>query len=222
MINNILAFCLVIGFCCTPLAAEDTRIVEILQFWFGPLKNSEEYAEDRNTLWFSANEVFDAEIRQRYESMIQEASQSLLDWKGTPQGRLGLILLLDQFTRNAYRNTPQAFACDALAQQVALEGIARGDDLQLRPIERCFFYLPLEHAEDLALQELSIAKFDHLVSDLPESQREDYQGYADYAGHHYRIIKRFGRFPHRNAILGRESTQDEVQYLTGSLSSFDK
>jgi len=207
--NNMIAFCLCIGFFCTPLAAEDARIEEILQFWFGPLKNSEN-AEDRNALWFSANEAFDAEIRQRYESLVQEASQSLLDWKGTPQGRLALILLLDQFTRNVYRNTPQAFACDALAQQVALEGIERGDDLQLRPIERCFFYLPLEHAEDLVLQELSIAQFDQLVAGLPELQSSDYQDYADYAWHHYQIIKRFGRFPHRNAILGRESTQDEI------------
>ncbi len=180
----------------------DLRIQEVLTFWFGPLANSETYPEGKMGLWFGKNAAVDEEIRKRFEGLVQAAANNELDaWKSTPSGRLALIILLDQLPRNMYRNQPQAFAYDAKAQQLTLEGLSLYEDKRLYPIERVFFYLPLEHAENLALQEMSVAKFQELGP--------KYQSFLDYAVQHYEVIKKFGRFPHRNAILGRESTTEE-------------
>src|SRR5690606_32287203 len=138
----------------------------------------------------------------------------------TPQGRLALIILLDQFPRNMYRETPQAFAFDAKARALTLEGLQAGDDQALRPIERVFFYLPLEHAEDLALQHRCVELFETLAASLPEETRKSFDGFTDFARKHRVIVERFGRFPHRNAILGRESTDEEIAFLRTPGSSF--
>lgn len=199
---------------------KDPRIQEILEFWFGPLNNPEEYPESKSEQWFKVDKAFDAEIRSRFGDLVISASKKELEaWK-TPKGRLALIILLDQFPRNIYRNTPQAFAYDCMAQELTLEGLAVKDDKKLFPIERVFFYLPLEHAENLALQELSVEKIKDLVSNLPEKQKSPYQSYLDYAVQHYQIIAKFGRFPHRNKILDRMSTPEEIEFLTQPQSSF--
>lgn len=200
--------------------AKEPCIQEVLDFWFGPLKNREVKSNDKNALWFGGNVAFDQEIRDRFEDLVLKASKRELDfWKKKPRGRLALLILLDQFPRNIYRKSPQAFAFDAIAQELALEGLAQGDDLKLLPIERVFFYLPLEHAENLQLQELSVTQFETLASNYPESQ-DQYHDYAEYARRHHAIIARFGRFPHRNTILGRTSTHEEVAFLKEPNSSF--
>jgi uncharacterized protein (DUF924 family) len=131
-----------------------------------------------------------------------------------------LIILVDQFPRNIFRGTPEAFAFDSTAQELTLEGLNLGHDQALFPIERVFFYLPLEHAEIVKIQELSVAKFNQLASEAPITLKANFESSADYAVRHYVIIEKFGRFPHRNAILERDSTLEEIEFLKGPNSSF--
>jgi len=144
----------------------------------------------------------------------------LTSWGETPHGELARIILLDQFPRNIYREQPRAFAYDMQALSWTLEGLAKQSDQQLRPVERVFFYLPLEHAEDLGHQETSVKLFRELVEAVPQEQRNTFAGFFDFAVRHHDIIDRFGRFPHRNVILGRESTSEEEEFLTQPGSSF--
>ena len=193
----------------------------ILQYWFGDEADDVRAAEQKYGFWFGKSDTTDHEILTRFESALQQAAHGELDaWKQTAQGRLALIILLDQFPRNIYRNTPQAFAFDAQARVLALEGLENGDDQALRPIERVFFYLPLEHSEDLALQHRCVALYEQLENSVPESARKTFAGFTDYARKHQVIIERFGRFPHRNTILGRESSAEEVAFLATPGSSF--
>lgn len=194
---------------------------QVLRYWFGELHSAEDYPADRGALWFGGSALIDQDIRDRFEDLVLQAQNHELDqWKETPRGRLALIILVDQFPRNIYRGTPHAFAFDPKAQDLTLEGIVMGDDLALFPIERIFFYLPLEHAENLSLQELSIEKFNQIVEDAPVSLTEVCKSYASYAWRHYEIVEKFGRFPHRNTILNRDSTPEEIQFLQEPNSSF--
>jgi len=196
-------------------------IQSILGFWFGDAADDTAAAASQAGLWWGKNDEADRQIGERFEAMLQQAAAGELDaWKQTPQGRLALILLLDQFPRNIYRGTPQAFAYDARARQLTLEGLESGDDKALRPIERVFFYLPLEHAEDLSLQQRCVALFEQLQSSLPEEVAKVFGGFTDFAHKHLVIIERFGRFPHRNDTLGRESTAEEIAFLATPNSSF--
>jgi uncharacterized protein (DUF924 family) len=214
-------FCML---CCTFCFAEqrpDPRINEILTYWFGTLKGPEDYPRERSRIWFNGGAAVDQEIRNRFEYLVWDAANHKLDeWKETSRGRLALILLVDQFPRNIYRGSPNAFAFDSLAQTLTLEGLDLKEDQQLFPIERTFFYLPLEHAENLKLQELSVAKFNELALSVVPSLTSIFKNHADYAWRHYVIIEKFGRFPHRNAILGRDSTPEELEFLEGPNSSF--
>lgn len=183
-----------------PATAQD-----VLDFWF---------AEANAAHWFAADDAFDARIRERFGSAVQAAADGRLDdWARTPSGWLALLILLDQFPRNLYRNDPRAWAADAGAQRVALSGLARGDDRQLPAVQRVFAYLPLEHAEDPALQRRSVALFEALLAEAVAEQRRPFEDYLDYARRHREVIARFGRFPHRNAALGRPSTPEELHYL---------
>ncbi|WP_461521453.1 DUF924 family protein, partial [Porticoccus sp.] len=130
------------------------------------------------------------------------------------------IIVLDQFSRNIYRYFPTAYSSDRLALNWSLSGIDAGLDKQLRPIQRVFFYLPLEHAEDLAIQQRSVSLFQQLLAQVPIGQKEIFAGFLDYAERHAAVIKQFGRFPHRNKILGRESTPEEIVYLEQPGSGF--
>lgn len=182
-----------------------TTTRDVLDFWFD---------EANAAHWFAASDAFDAQIRERFAAAMQlAAGRQLETWAATPSGWLALLILLDQFPRNLYRNDPRAWATDADAQRVALSGLARADDRQLPLIQRVFAYLPLEHAEDRALQQRSVELFEALHAGAPAETREKFAGFLDYARRHREVIERFGRFPHRNAALGRTSTADEVAYL---------
>jgi len=182
--------------------------IEVLDFWFGA-PGSRERGQPRKA-WFRKSEPFDAEIRRRFLVTWERAARGELErWQATPLASLALVVTLDQFPRNMFRGTARAFASDSLALAVARETIAREFDRLLSPVERSFVYLPFEHAEDLAAQRRSLALFQALDGEQVE-----------YARRHYEIIARYGRFPHRNAILGRPSTAEEIEFLKQPGSSF--
>ena len=181
------------------------RSQDILDFWFDPA---------HAVHWFVADASFDARIRERFGSATRDAVQGRLDsWAASPDGWLALLILLDQFPRNLYRGSAGAWAADVNAQRIALSGLDDGFDQSLPPLQRVFAYLPLEHAEDLALQQRSVALFEALHAAAPPAQHERYAGFLDYARRHCEVIARFGRFPHRNVALGRASSADERVYL---------
>lgn len=187
---------------------------DVLAFWFGPEAGDSATAESQKKLWWSKDAVVDAEIRERFGALVAAAAGGAhREWAREPRGRLALILLFDQFPRNIYRDTPQAFAHDGLALRLALDGIAAEADRSLRAIERVFFYLPLEHAESPEMQERSVALFEGLRDSVAEADRSAFDGYLDFARRHRDIVQRFGRFPHRNLILGRASTAEETAFL---------
>ena len=193
----------------------------ILEFWFGTDPDDDATAKAQGKLWWAKNPAVDGEIRTRFGATVQAAAfGGCADWAATPRGRLALIILFDQFPRNMHRNSPRAFAYDSEARRLALEGIAARADQALRPIERVFCYLPLEHSEDLAHQDQCVALYVALAAGVPPALRATFAGYVDFAERHRAIIRRFGRFPHRNAALGRTSTAEEIAFLKEPGSSF--
>lgn len=181
---------------------------DILHFWFGE-PGSAEFGSPR-AMWFRKDSDFDAAIAQRFGAMVQAAlAGRLRDWDAAPHSSLARILVLDQFTRNIFRDTPQAFASDALALAAADAMVERGLDAALLPVQRAFVYLPFEHAEDLAQQQRCVSLFTALAGHDPSMQ-----SMLDYAIRHRDVIQRFGRFPHRNDIVGRASTNEELEFLT--------
>lgn len=191
------------------------QIDEVLTFWFGNDVPTPQEQTAQTQRWFARDDAFDETIRTRFGALVESAIDGALKpaWSQTPPARLAQILLLDQFTRNIHRGSPRAFAGDARAQALALDAVARGDDAALTPLQRVFLYLPLEHAEDLALQHRCVALFEVLAGQAPPADRATFDGYADYARRHRDVIARFGRFPHRNAALGRTSSPDEQDWL---------
>jgi uncharacterized protein (DUF924 family) len=182
---------------------------DILAFWFG-----EEPGKARRE-WFVKDAAFDAQIRERFGELHQRAVRRELDaWRDEPRSMLALVIVLDQFSRNLHRNDARAFAADAYALECAHQALARGDDRNLRPVERQFLYLPFEHSEALADQVRGVALMKQL-DDFAETQ-----GISDWAERHRVIVARFGRFPHRNAALGRESTAEEREFLAQPGSGF--
>ena len=180
---------------------------DVLDFWFLPAGTSGHVTARQ--AWFRKDPAFDDEIRTRFEPLIRRAiAGELQDWEDEPRGALARILLLDQFTRNIWRDTPQAFSGDAAALAAAQRALDAGHDQAVSPVERAFFYLPFEHAEDLAWQDRSVALFTAL-----EAEDAGSASVLDYAHRHHQVIARFGRFPHRNRILGRPDTPDETVYL---------
>jgi uncharacterized protein (DUF924 family) len=184
---------------------------EVLAFWFGP--PGERGKQQKR--WFEKSEAFDREVRERFLPLYEEAAAGrLAHLKETAADCLALIVVLDQFPRNMFRGTPRAFATDAAALDAARHAVERGFDRALLPVERLFVYLPFEHSETLADQEKS-CELTRPLDAYPETN-DIYR----YAVLHRDIIRRFGRFPHRNAILGRASTPEEVEFLQGPGSSF--
>ena len=179
----------------------------VLEFWFLPADHAGHGAYRPE--WFRKDDAFDAAIRQRFGAAV-EAALSGTPAEGSDEAQLARILLLDQFTRNIYRGTPRAFAGDAQALQVAESLVAAGRDKNLTPWQRWFAYLPFEHGESLLDQERSVALFSALAREM---KHEAFDSARDYAQRHQQVIARFGRFPHRNAILGRESTAAELEFL---------
>ena len=190
-------------------------------FWFDHLSAEDPVPPDRNKLWFGGAGETVAVIRDLFADAVSRAAAGEYDgWAETPRGALALILLLDQFPRNIYRKTPQAFATDAKALSICLAGIAAGLDSSLQVVERAFFYLPMEHSEDIEIQKRSLVEFAALINDASPAQRGICESYYDYAVRHHEIIARFGRFPHRNETLGRRSTVEEIEFLKEPGSSF--
>ncbi len=194
----------------------ENSIQAVLQFWFGqPDSDAASYTQ-RRKIWFGKQTDLDALITQQfrllYESAVAGKSQ---DWQQTPESCLALIIVLDQFSRNMFRDSPKAFAADPQALQVAKFAVDQGFDRQLVPIQRIFMYLPFEHSENLEQQARSVELFHQLQTEAPELA-DTY----DYALRHQAVIQQFGRFPHRNAILGRSSTAAEKEFLQQPGSSF--
>jgi len=187
----------------TPLAHE------ILDFWFGPLPHA------ARAEWFRKDPAFDALIAARFGAAIEAAvSGAFRDWRSESRAALARVLLLDQFTRNAFRGTPRAFAGDREALTTAIGVVDAGLDGVLDSHERGFLYLPFEHAEDLAMQQRSLALFTRLAHDTGDPAP------LEWAEKHAAIVRRFGRYPHRNAILGRASTPEEIAFLQEPGSQF--
>lgn len=192
-----------------------SRGEEILAFWFGEPRDDKDYYEERSSIWFSADPQFDQEIRDRFATDYQAAAErKLMDWQDTAHSGLALIILLDQFPRNMFRGEPRAFATDSLAHEVATHLTQANLDRQLLPVERSFVYMPFMHSENLEDQRQSVVLFRQLA------QEREYVNSVSYAIRHLQIIERFGRFPHRNAILGRLSMPEELEFLQQPDSSF--
>ncbi len=189
-----------------------SRAKEILDFWFCQ-PDKPEYGKPRQ-IWFNKNPRFDEEIHNRFFLDYQKAvTGHFNEWKNEPESCLALILLLDQFPRNMFRGTPDAFATDWEALSVAQQAIANGFDREMLTVQRWFIYLPFEHSENLEHQNLAVQLFQQLQDDPGSASA------INYAVRHRYVIQRFGRFPHRNAILGRVSTPEEQEFLAqpGSL-----
>lgn len=193
----------------------------ICEFWFGTDQDDLDIIRQRSKLWWSKNPDVDMEIKARFSSYLAKATNGELEgWKQTPLGTLALILLTDQFSRNMYRDTAEAFTYDAIAQTLCKQGLKDGTDQSLRPIQRVFFYMPLEHSESLADQEHCIQLFQRLAAESEPHSKDGFERYIDFAVRHRDIINRFGRFPHRNALLNRVSTPAEIDFLKTPGSSF--
>lgn len=187
---------------------------EVLDFWLGDGVSKEWPTQDLGKRWFGGGAELDAEISARFGDNVKAAvGGGLQDWEQPPLNRLALVILLDQFTRNVFRGTGQAFAGDARAQQLVLQALAAGDDLQLPWAGRLFLYMPLMHAESLALQDECVARFTRLQADAPDALKQRLQGNLDFAHLHRDIIARLGRFPYRNAALRRLDTPEEADFL---------
>jgi uncharacterized protein (DUF924 family) len=190
------------------------KVHALLDFWFGDLGLADLPSSDRTNLWFGESEKLKEMITSSFGDVYQAAVAGNYDeWAQTPRGRLALIILLDQFSRYLHRNSPEAFNYDKLAQQLCIEGLRSEMDHSLTLIERVFFYMPLVHAEDVEIQEQSIKLFQSLVGLSMSETTQVYQLFLAYAYAHFRVIKEFGRFPQRNNILGRSSTDAEAAFL---------
>ena len=187
----------------------------ILHYWFAYSADRPATLGDRMSLWFGGGFELDRIIAHRFTPVVAKlASGEAIRWAACgPQERLAAVVALDQFSRSIFRNTPGAFENDPLALRLAKEAIARREDRMLKPVERWFLYMPLEHSEASADQSLSVAKFKDLVEVAPPEQHKTLAYVYDYALKHADVIKQFGRFPHRNAILGRETTPAEAEFL---------
>ncbi len=201
----------------TPLEASG-----LLQFWFGLVPHDAQATwVTQRQRWFGKDAALDAEIRNRFGGLYDRAAErALTGWERTPQGRLALIVLFDQCSRNMFRGAWQAFATDSLALEQAQAMVDAGDDLRLHAIERVFVYLPFEHAEDEAAQQRSVSLFTALRNAAPESERALFDNFLGYAVRHRDVIASFGRFPHRNDALGRPSTPQEEAFLRQPGSGF--
>jgi uncharacterized protein (DUF924 family) len=201
-----------------PLAAEAQAL---LDFWFGDATDDVEVATKQASLWWSKKPEVDATLAERFGDLCERARNGELEsWKETPRGRLAVIVAIDQLSRNIHRESADAFSEDRRALRLSIEGVEAGDDLHLRPIERVFLYMPLMHAEDIGAQAKSVELFERLLQAVPESQKKVFEGNLRFAIAHRDIVQRFGRFPHRNGVLERTSTAEELEFLTQPGSSF--
>lgn len=194
----------------------------LLDWWFGADHGTAaEVAVARQGLWFGKRDSQDREAEARFGALVEQAlAGRLKGWRDDPQGWLAQLILLDQLPRMIFRDTPRAFAGDSLAQPLLHEGLERGWDRRLAPVQRVFAYLVFEHAEDLPLQNRAVELFASLLNEAAVDERPLFANFLDFAERHQRVIARFGRFPHRNAILGCVSTDEEQAFLREPGSRF--
>jgi uncharacterized protein (DUF924 family) len=202
------------------------RANDVLEFWFGREPLGAASAAERTAFWFGgdgaeAQAARDELIRSTLEPMLERAARGEFKaWATSPRRRLALIILFDQVPRNAYRGTAAAFAFDREALALSVEGLQLAADAALHPVERIFFYLPLEHAESLEAQDAAGVAFERLVRESPPELRGYCEYCADYARKHRDVIAQFGRFPHRNPVLERASTAAELEWLAAHPNYF--
>lgn len=193
---------------------------ELLDDWFGETRESPPAIADRQAWWFKADAGRDEMLANKYGALVERAARGDLHrWLDNAEGRLALVIALDQLTRNLFRGSPRAFEHDALAVAWCLAAVHTGVHLSLKPVERAFLYMPLQHAEDLQAQEAGVQLYGRLAhenAEWPVFERE----FLAFARVHRDIVARFGRFPHRNRILGREDTPEEAEYLAGGAPRF--
>ena len=193
----------------------------VREFWFGGPDPMRANIEERIDFWFAAGPEVDEEIEQRFASTVRAALSGALDtWRGSISDRLSLVILLDQFPRNIYRGTPEAYSGDTKARDLSIEAVEDGSDGALCLLERAFLYMPLQHAEDYDTQRRSVEVFQTLLKETPDGLRPHMNGFLASARTHRDIVARFGRFPHRNGILGRACTQAEIEFLRRPAAPF--
>lgn len=186
----------------------------ILDMWFRERAHDGPGLDARVNYWFGEDPERDIQIRHRYGGLIKRASANQLDhWASIPLGRLALIIVIDQFRRNVYRGTREAFSHDRMALTLCVEGAIAKQDKQLSLLQRVFFFMPMQHIESLKVQNKSVTVFKGLAAAASGTEKDTFETFADFAELHRDIIEQFGRFPHRNSILGRESTDTEKEYL---------
>jgi len=200
---------------------DQARIEAILSFWFKQQELTAPQIDRRMEMWFGEDPVFDHEIEKEFSDDISAACAGTLDhWAADPHGRLALIILIDQFRRNIHRNTAKAFSKDKLALKLCVEGAMAKTDRSLTPIQRVFFYMPLQHAESRKVQAKSVELYNRLAEVVTPTYRETFLTVAQFAELHKDIVHQFGRFPHRNKLLNREDTAEEAEYLAGDSPDF--
>ena len=199
----------------------DPRARAVLDYWFGDLAETPAYFAERNELWFGGAPETDAYIRRHFEADVTAAADGRLEgWEATPRGALALIVLLDQFSLNLYREEPRSYLQSELALPIAERVIERGFEPELAFAERTFLYLPYEHSEKLADQERSVALFAALVREAPVALKPAMESAHHWAVRHWRVVARFGRFPDRNEVFGRPSRPEELEFLASDEAPF--
>ncbi|MCA8928643.1 MAG: DUF924 domain-containing protein [Alphaproteobacteria bacterium] len=198
-----------------------SRIAEITRFWLGPALESPDAAGGRRDWWYRGGEPVDAEIRTRFGDLVPAACEGgLTEWEASAEGAFALVLLLDQFTRNIYRATPRAYAGDPRAMAVVRAAIDSGRDAELHPVERIWLYHPYHHSERIAEQDQGLTLLQGVLADAAPDWRPYVERSIQGWTRHRNIVARFGRFPHRNRTLGRESTAEELAFLQTDGESF--
>jgi len=202
---------------------EEKTVKKILNFWFGEMKNNGMPDTKKQKMWWIKDKELDNLIKKKFEKHLNLAKSLEFDEiKENPKEILAVVILLDQFSRNIYRDSLRSFAQDNIALNIVLKGIQKGLDKKMKVVERAFFYMPLMHSEDIGVQEKSVECFSCLEAEFKDN--DDFAHLVTqnrkYAVLHYDIIQKFGRYPHRNKILGRKSTSEEMEFLKGPGSSF--
>jgi uncharacterized protein (DUF924 family) len=193
----------------------------VLQLWFGDVDALGRSDERHSRRWFMKDDAFDREVADRFGATYADVRAGIREaWRDDPHGRVAYVIVLDQFPRNMFRGTARMCEGDRQALAAAMEGVARGHDQDLTANERSFLYMPYMHSEDLAVQERSVALFTALAAGAPAPLRASLQANVRYAEEHRDVIARYGRFPHRNALLGRESTPAEIAFIAQPGSGF--
>jgi len=196
---------------------------KINRFWFGETDENGLCSSQKSSAWFGKNENFDRLAKSEFGKFLPLAQSGRLDrMRETPHGALAFIILTDQFPRNIHRGRAESFTFDDVSLTACQQGISSGFDSALLPVERVFFYMPLMHSEKISVQKVSVKTFSSLADEFKDSLEvfNFLKGSADYASRHFEIIKKFGRYPHRNKILGRKSTSEEIEFLKQPGSSF--